>query len=230
MVLGVPVALLSTGRAGTDAGHEQVADGHEIPLARSRQKPRGDITDVGAGQIERDAGAERGDVLLDEVGVRAYCAGLNAGQAGVDRPSECRPIDWKMRGGGIEDLESVSHAPMTAPPERATTTDRAESICVSYGLRSRQRHGRSPSGCAGISGALGIADRTSRPVRMRCSGHQSRSLLRAGGSGFHLNPAASSAQCNHLRAVGESSLGSLDADPADGSDDRLALLRSPALA
>jgi hypothetical protein len=95
-----------------------------------------------------------------------------------------------MRGGGIEDLESVSHASMTAPPERATTTDRAESICVSYGLRSRQRPGRSPSGCAGISGALGIADRTSRPVRMRCSGHQSRSLLWAGGSGFHLNPAA----------------------------------------
>jgi hypothetical protein len=63
-----------------------------------------------------------------------------------------------MRGGGIEDLESVSHAPMTAPSERATTTDRAESICVSYGLRSRQRHGRSPSGCAGMSGALGIAD------------------------------------------------------------------------
>ena len=112
MVCGMPSALLSTGRARTDAGHEQIAHGDQVPLSRARKNPSGDITDVGADQIERDAGSQVGDVLLDEIGVRARRAGLDAGEAGVDRGGELRRPDWKMRGGGIQHLKGLSHGLM----------------------------------------------------------------------------------------------------------------------
>ena len=91
MVLGVPIALLGTRGARTHTGDEQIADGEEIPLSGSRKNPRGGVADVGADQIERDAGSQRDDVLLDEIGVRARRAGLDAGQAGVDCRGQTPP-------------------------------------------------------------------------------------------------------------------------------------------
>jgi hypothetical protein len=107
MVLGVPIALLGTRGAGPDTRHEEIADGEEIPLARSRKNPRRVVADVGADQIDRNAGSQRGDVGLDEIGVCAPRAGLNAGQAGVDRGGKLRLPDRKSRWEGIQHLEGV---------------------------------------------------------------------------------------------------------------------------
>lgn len=110
MVLGVSIALLGTRGARTHTGDEQIADGEEVPLSGSRKNPRGGVADVGADQIERDAGSQRHDVLLDEIGVRARRAGLDAGQAGVDCRGEFRHRDRNGGRGGIQHLEGLSHA------------------------------------------------------------------------------------------------------------------------
>ena len=47
------------------------------------------------------------DVGLDEIGVRARRAGLDAGQAGVDRGGELRRPDRNSRPGGVQHLEGV---------------------------------------------------------------------------------------------------------------------------
>ena len=98
MVLGVSIALLGTRGARPDTRREQIADGEEVPLRGSRKNPRRGVADVGADQIERDTGAQRGDVRLDEIGVCARRAGLDAGQAGVDRGGELRRPDRNTRG------------------------------------------------------------------------------------------------------------------------------------
>lgn len=85
MVRGVPVAFLSTGRAGTDARLEQGVHYQVVPLASAGKDPRGDVTDVRTCLAERDADAHRADVLLDEIRVRTGDAGLHAAQGSVDR-------------------------------------------------------------------------------------------------------------------------------------------------
>jgi hypothetical protein len=110
MMLGVPIALLGTRGARPDTRHEQIADGKEVPLAGSRKNPRRGVADVGADQIDRDAGSQRDDVRLDEIGVRARRAGLDARQAGVDRGGELRRRDRDTRRGGMQHLEGLSHA------------------------------------------------------------------------------------------------------------------------
>ena len=107
MVLGVPIALLGTRGARPDTRNEEIADGEDVPLSGSRKNPRGGVADVGADQIDRNAGSQRGDVRLDEIGVRAPRAGLDAGQAGVDRGGKLRRPDRNSRWEGIEHLEGV---------------------------------------------------------------------------------------------------------------------------
>jgi hypothetical protein len=67
MMLGVPIAFLAAGSAGAEAGLKQRAHDPVVPLAGPRKNPRRDVTDIGAGLTERDAGAHRADVLLDEI-------------------------------------------------------------------------------------------------------------------------------------------------------------------
>ena len=110
MVLGMPIALLGTRGARPHTRHELIADGEEVPLAGARKNPRRGVADVGADQIDRDAGPQRADVRLDEVGVRARRTGLDAGQAGVDRGGELRRSDRNIRRGGLQHFEGLSHA------------------------------------------------------------------------------------------------------------------------
>jgi hypothetical protein len=67
MMLGVPTAFLAARSARADAGLEQRAHDSVVPLSGARKNPRRDVTDIGAGLTERDAGAHRVDVLLDEI-------------------------------------------------------------------------------------------------------------------------------------------------------------------
>lgn len=93
MVLGVPIALLRAGRARADARLEQTVESEEICLSRLRENPGRGVADIGADVIEGDAGSEVGDIRLDEIGIRALCAALYAGEAGVDRCGEAAGTD-----------------------------------------------------------------------------------------------------------------------------------------
>jgi hypothetical protein len=107
MVLGVPIALVGTCGARPDTRHELIADREEVPRAGSRMNPRRRVADIGADHIDRNTGSQRGDVRLDEIGVRARGAGLDAGQAGVDRGGELPRPDRNSRWEGIKHLEGV---------------------------------------------------------------------------------------------------------------------------
>jgi hypothetical protein len=107
VVLGVPIALLGTRGARPDTRHEQIADGEEVPLAGSRKNPRRGVADVGADQIDRDAGSQCGDVRLDEIGVRTRRAGLDACEAGIDRGGELRCPDRNSRREGLQHFDGV---------------------------------------------------------------------------------------------------------------------------
>lgn len=91
MMLGVTRALLGAHCAGAHARLEQSAHGLLVPLGRTRERACGGVTDIGAGVIERNAGVQRGDVLLNEICIRARGASLDAGKAGVDRPWQVSP-------------------------------------------------------------------------------------------------------------------------------------------
>jgi hypothetical protein len=67
MMLGVAIAFLSTGRARADAGVEQGTHHEVIPVARPRENPCRDVTDIATELTERDAVAQRSDVLFDEI-------------------------------------------------------------------------------------------------------------------------------------------------------------------
>jgi hypothetical protein len=67
MMLGVPIALLGTGRARSDARVEQGTHHEVVPVARPRQNPRHGVADIGTSLTERNAVAQRTDVLFDEI-------------------------------------------------------------------------------------------------------------------------------------------------------------------
>jgi hypothetical protein len=108
-MLGVPGALLATRRARAHARLEQWPDDKRIPLAGPRKDPRGRLAQIGARLTERDAGAHRGDFLLDEIRVCTGDTGLQTAQARIDRGCEIIRRERRSRTRSIEHLAGVTH-------------------------------------------------------------------------------------------------------------------------
>jgi hypothetical protein len=110
MVIGVPGALLSAGRAQPDAGPQQVVNDELVPLGGSRNDTRRDIAHIRAIQAERDAGTQLVDVLLGEICVGVRNARLGTVQAGVDSRCDFRDTERHLSRRGIQHFSGGRHA------------------------------------------------------------------------------------------------------------------------
>lgn len=80
---GVAAALFGAASAGLRTGRKLRLQRLRPRASEAQQHRSGRLADVGAVEVEPDAGRELPDMRLGQAGVRTRQASLNAGEAGV---------------------------------------------------------------------------------------------------------------------------------------------------
>jgi YceI-like domain len=108
--LGVPVALIGAGPAGSRAGLQHGAGEVGVVAGVPGQHPAGGVADVCAVQVGADALDQVGDPGLAQARVGARGTALGAVEAFIDTPGQCCAVDVAEVGRlGAQHLLNMAH-------------------------------------------------------------------------------------------------------------------------